>query len=113
MVEYTTRTRPGEQCHPADYAADYTRKTTVIRSGNSNGVIAAVVLFIMLLIAGFVVYTADEARMNNTANPAAETNMQVAPETGAEQARPVPAPDAPAEIAPAAPADAVPAPAGN
>jgi len=109
MVDYTPHTRPGEQGRPHEHV----RETTVVRSGNSNGVMAAIVLFILLGIAGFVFWTADENVPANTAAPGAEINQQVAPDV--DPARPVPAPDAPLiapdAAAPAAPLETAPAPA--
>ncbi|MEM5492602.1 hypothetical protein [Hoeflea sp. AS16] len=112
MVDYTPHTRPGEQGRPHEHV----RETTVVRSGNSTGALAALVLLVLLGIAGFVFWTADENVTADAAAPGAEVNQQVAP--AAEPARPVPAPDAPL-IAPdaAAPANpdgtASPAPATN
>ena len=108
MVDYTPHNRPGEPGRPHEHV----RETTVVRSSNSNGVMAAIVLFILLGIAGFVFWTADENVTANTAAPGAEINEQMAPAPDVDPARPAPAPDAPL-IAPdtPAPAETAPAPA--
>ena len=111
MVDYTPHNRP-DQGRPYEHVRD----TTVVKSGSSTGVIAAVVLFILLAVAGFVFWTADDTTIN-TAPPGAEVNEQVAPALDADPARPVPAPDAPLIApdadAPAAPLETAPAPATN
>ena len=81
MADYTPHNRPGEQG-----AYEHVRETTVIHSGNSTGVMAAVVLFILLAVAGFVFWTADDSQTINTTAPGAEINEQVAPD--AQTARP-------------------------
>jgi hypothetical protein len=110
MVDYTPHNRPGEQGRPYEHVRD----TTVVKTGNT-GVMAAVVLFVLLAVAGFVFWTADDNQTINTAAPGAEINEQVAPD--ADPARPVPAPDAPLiapdAAAPAAPLETAPAPATN
>ena len=114
MVDYTPHNRPSEE---GRRPYEHVRDTTVVKSGNT-GVMAAVVLFILLAVAGFVFWTADEAQTINTTAPGAEVNEQVAP--AADEARPVPAPDAPliepdaaapVETAPTAPLETAPAPA--
>ncbi|MGJ8572992.1 MAG: hypothetical protein ACSHXI_20085 [Hoeflea sp.] len=111
MVDYTPHTRPGEQDRPHEHI----RETTVVKSGSSTGVMAAVVLFALLAIAGFVFFTADDTQTVNVTAPGAEVNEQVAPD--ADPARPVPAPDAPLvepdAAAPEAPLETAPAPATN
>lgn len=109
MVDYTPHNRPSEE---GRRPYEHVRDTTVVKSGNT-GVMAAVVLFILLAVAGFVFWTADEAETVNTAAPGAEVNEQVAP--AADPARPAPAPDAPLiapdAAEPAAPLETAPAPA--
>lgn len=116
MVDYTPHTRPVNQERPRE---DYVRETTVVKSGSSTGPLAAIVLLILLGVAGFVFWTADEVQPVNTTAPAVESGAQVNEQAApAEEtpARPVPAPDAPAiapdAAAPAAP-DATTAPATN
>ena len=113
MVDYTPHNRPSEQGRPP---YEHVRDTTVVKTGNT-GIMAAVVLFVLLAVAGFVFWTADDAQMVETTAPAVESgaqvNEQVAPD--ANPARPAPAPDAPLiapdAAAPAAPAETAPAPA--
>lgn len=108
----TPYTQPIDQGRPQDRV----RETTVVKTGNSNAVIAAVVLFVLLGIAAFIFWAGDD---NMTATPAAAPEAaiseQVAPNTAVEPAQPVPAPDAPAIApeAPAAPAETAPAPAND
>ena len=90
-----------------------------MKTGNT-GVMAAVVLFVLLAVAAFVFWTADDYEAVNTTVPAAESGAQINEQaTPAENpARPVPAPDAPMiapdAAAPAAPdTTASPAPATN
>lgn len=111
MVDYTPHTRPAGRDRPHEHV----RETTVVRSGSSTGPLAAIVLLVLLGIAGFVFWTADEVQPVNTTAPAVESgaqiNEQVAP------ARPVPAPDAPLiapdAAAPTTPEATSPAPATN
>ncbi|SOE16793.1 hypothetical protein SAMN05877838_1675 [Hoeflea halophila] len=106
MVDYTPHNRPSEE---GRRPYEHVRDTTVVKTGNT-GVMAAVVLFVLLAVAAFVFWTADETRVVETTAPAAQVNEQVAPD--ADASRPAPAPDAPL-IAPdaAAPAETAPAPA--
>jgi len=110
MADYTPHNRPGEQ---GPY--EHVRETTVVQSGNSTGVMAAVVLVVLLAVAGFVFWTANDSQTINITAPGAEVNEQVAPD--ADPARPAPAPDAPLiepdAAAPAAPQETAPAPATN
>lgn len=107
MVDYTPHNRPSEQ---GRRPYEHVRDTTVVKTGNT-GIMAAVVLFVLLAVAGFVFWTADDAQMVETTAPGAQVNEQVAP--AADPARPVPAPDAPLiapdAAAPAAPAETAPA----
>ncbi len=103
MVDYTTHTRPTD---PA-LEREYVRETTVVETRRSTGPLAAVVLLVLLGIAGFVFWTADENQAVNSPVPAAQVNEQVAPAADADPARPVPAPDAPL-IAPDAAGPAAP-----
>lgn len=112
MVDYTPHTRPAGHDRPHERV----RETTVVRSGSSTGPVAALVLLILLGVAGFVFWTADDNQTVNSTAPAVESgaqiNEQAAPAEDA--ARPVPAPEAPLiapdAAAPAAP-DANPSPA--
>ncbi|WP_339762944.1 hypothetical protein [uncultured Hoeflea sp.] len=112
MVDYTPHNRP-DQGRPYEHIRD----TTVVKSDSSTGVMAAIVLVVLLAVAGFVFWTADDAQTINSAAPGAEVNEQVAPAVDADPARPVPAPDAPLIApdadAPAAPLETAPAPATN
>jgi hypothetical protein len=105
MVDYTPHNRPAGHDRPHEHV----RETTVVRSGSSTGPLAALVLLILLGVAGFVFWTADEVEPVNTTAPAVESgapvNEQAAPAEDA--ARPVPAPDAPL-IAPDAATPAAP-----
>ncbi len=111
MVDYITHTRNSEQVR----SHRHVRQTTV-RSNNSTGVLAAIVLFVLLGTTAFVFWTADDYQPANNSVPAAQSNDPFAP--GANPARPVPAPDgpliAPDATAPAAPGTTTsPAPASN
>ena len=116
MVDYTQHTRPVNPEHPREHV----RETTVVNSGGSTGPLAAIVLLILLGVAGFVFWSADEVQPVNTTAPTVESgaqvNEQAAPADEAP-ARPVPAPDAPLiapdAAAPAAPDTTTPAPATN
>lgn len=105
MVDYTPHTRPAGHDRPHEHV----RETTVVRSGSSTGPLAALVLLILLGVAGFVFWTADEVQPVNTTAPAVESGAQVNEQAAPadEPARPVPAPDAPL-IAPDAAAPAAP-----
>jgi uncharacterized iron-regulated membrane protein len=116
MVDYTQQTRPVNQDQPREYV----RETTVVNTGGSTGPLAALVLLILLGVAGFVFWSADEVQPVNTTAPAVESGAQVNEQAAPadDTARPVPAPDAPLiapdAAAPAAPdGTASPAPATN
>ena len=111
MADYTSYNRPTEQGRPTEHV----HETTVVRSGSSNGVIAAVVLLVRLGIAAFIFWAGDDNMTATTTAPEATISEQAAPNTAVDPAQPVPAPDAPAIApeAPAAPAETAPAPAND
>lgn len=110
MVDYTPHNRPSEQ---GRRPYEHVRDPAVVKTGNT-GVMAAVVLLVLVALAAFVFWTADEVATIETTAPAAQGGAQINEQSApaAEPARPVPAPDAPL-IAPEAPAPAetVPVPA--
>lgn len=116
MVDYTPHNRPAGQNRPHEHV----RETTVVRSGSSTGPLAALVLLVLLGVAGFVFWAADEVQPVNTTAPAVESGAQINEQAvpAEDAARPVPAPDAPLiapdAATPAAPdGNASPAPATN
>ena len=108
MVDYTPHTRRADHDRPHEHV----RETTVVRDGGSTGPLAAIVLLVLLGVAGFVFWTADEVQPVNTTEPAVESGAQVNEQAAPseEPARPVPAPDAPLMTPEATPS---PAPATN
>jgi hypothetical protein len=113
MVEYNPYPRDGDNAHPNTARPnERIHETTVVRSSNSSGAIAAIVLFIVLAVGAFAFWSANEAPVNTTTDTAPAISEQVAPDPAIDPARPVPAPDAPA-IEPAAPETTAPAPAPN
>jgi hypothetical protein len=116
MVDYTPHNRPSQQ---GRRPYQHVRDPAVVKTGNT-GVMAAVVLFVLLAVAAFVFWTAEDYEAVNTTVPAAESGAQVNEQAApaGDAARPVPAPDAPLiapdAAAPAAPdTTASPAPATN
>ena len=109
MVEYNPYSRPADRARPNERV----HERTVVNSGSGTGVMAAIVLLVLLGVAGFVFWTAGDGTAVNPTAPGATINEQVAPDPAADPARPVPAPDAPAIApeAPATPAEPAPAPA--
>ncbi|MBC7280843.1 hypothetical protein [Hoeflea sp.] len=116
MVDNTSYNRPGEttpHTTPVDPAArqndhvrETTRETTIVTSGNSNGMIAGVVLVVLLAIAGYFFLTGGDDVADSTA-PAIENNINTAP--AADQASPAaPAPEAPEVLAPSSGTETVP-----
>ena len=108
MVDYTQHSRPVNPEHPRKHV----RETTVVNSGGSTGPLAAILLLVLLGVAGFVFWSADEVQPVNTTAPAVESGAQVNEQAAPaeEPARPVPAPDAPLMTPEATPS---PAPATN
>lgn len=112
MVEYTTDTRPADQVRTnpnVHETAAHTRETTVVKSGNSNGVAIGIVLAVVVAIGAYFLLTNTNSPAPDAVAPAADTTMQGTPPADGTAAMPAPAPEAPAEIAPPAATDAAPA----